>query len=174
MEVVAIVFSALLFLLSLVFIVVRIEAAPCAAFLGMLVISMGKTPEGYPLLPLSNATILGWLFMAVLVTVLTLCQPAALRHTRRGIYYYLVAAITGMALGLLAFTVTSAPGGRYAIMICAVAVATFIGALMFANTPQGKGVSVRSGNFFTYMLAKGFPTAISVMQLGTVLIVAGL
>ena len=59
-------------------------------------------------------------------------------------------------------------------MIIASAVGTFLGAMMYAFTPDGKNVNLNSGHFFSYFLAKGFPTAISVMQLGTVLVVVGL
>ena len=174
MTIVAIVFSGILFLLSLAFIPYRIIAAPCSAFLGLLVISMARTPEGYPLLPLGSGLILGWLFMAVLVTVVTLCQPAPIRNMRKGMFYYLGGAVTGMALGLLGFTFLPGSGARYVFMIVAIAVGTFLGALMYANTPEGKPVGIASGHFFRYLLAKGFPTAITVMQLGTVLVVIGI
>ena len=174
MTVVAIVFSSILFLLSLIFIRWKLVAAPCSAFLGLLVISMAKTPEGYPLLPISSGLILGWLFMAVLVTIVTLCQPKPIRQTKRGMFYFLIGALTGMALGLLGFTFSQTPGILYVIMIVATALGTFIGALMYGSTPEGRKVNVNSGNFFTYLLAKGFPTAISVMQLGTVLVIVAL
>lgn len=170
----SIIFSSLLFLLALASIPYRIVISPCASFLGLLIISMGKTPEGYPVLPITNGMILGWLFIAVLVTVVTLCQPAPLRRARFGIWYYFGGAVTGLALGLLGFTFLPSAGARYVWMIIAVAVATFLGALMFANTPAAKKVSPSSGNFFTYMLAKGFPVAITFMQLGTVLVVLNL
>lgn len=170
----SIIFSSILFLLGISLIPYRLVASPCCCFLGLLIISMGKTGEGYPLLPISQGMILGWLFMAVLVTVLTVCQPAPIRNTRRGMYYYLGGALTGMIIGLLGFTFLQNAGGRYVFMIVATAVATFLGGLMYGSTPEGKNVGISSGNFFTYMLAKGFPTAISIMQLGTVLVLAGL
>ena len=172
--VVSIVFSSILYLLSLIFIRIRLIAAPCSAFLGLLIISMAKSPEGYPLLPISSGMILGWLFMAILVTVLTLCQPKPIRQTTRGMYYFLCGALTGMALGLLGFTITTSPGVCYVIMILTTALGTFLGALMYGTTPEGKQVGVNSGHFYTYLLAKGFPTAITVMQLGTVLVILSL
>ena len=172
--VVSIVFASLLFVIALICVPYRLVASPCAAFLGLLILGMGHTEEGYPILPLSNTTLLGWLFMAVLVTVIIFCQPAPLRHARFGLWYYLGGALTGMAIGLLGFTFLPYPGGRYVFMIVCVAAATFFSGMMFANTPAGKNVSLKSGHFFTYIMAKGFPVAITVMQLGTVLVILNL
>ncbi|MCH5223181.1 MAG: hypothetical protein J1E82_04000 [Muribaculaceae bacterium] len=172
--VLSIIFGSLLFLIGLIFIPYRLVGAPCSCFLGLLIFSMGKTPEGYPMLPLGTGLVLGWLFMSVFITILTLCQPAAIRNMRKGMYYYLFGALTGMAVGLLGFTFAGTPGARYAIMIVATAVGVFLGAMMYASTPDGRSVNLASGHFFSYFMAKGFPTAISVMQLGTVLVVAGI
>lgn len=174
MTVLSIVISSILFLLALIFIRWMLVAAPFCSFLGLLILSMAKTSEGYPLLPLSSGMILGWLFMSVLVTVVTLCQPRPIRQTKRGMFYFLGGALTGMALGLLGFTFSDSPEIIYVIMIIATALGTFIGALMYGTTPAGSKISVNSGNFLTYFLAKGFPTAITIMQLGTVLISIGL
>ena len=163
-----------MFLIGLICIPYRLVVAPCSSFLGLLILSMGRTSEGFPMLPLGSGLILGWLFMSVFITVLTLCQPAPIRNTRKGMFYYLGGAITGLAIGLLGFTISELPGARYAIMIVATAVGTFLGAMMYASTPDGKNVSLTSGHFFNYFFAKGFPTAISVMQMGTVLVVLGI
>ena len=168
--VIAIVFSCIFFLLGIVLIPLRIIAAPACSFLGLLIMSMGKTHEGYPLFPLDSSIILGWLFTVVLVTIATLCQPAPVRNTRKGIGYFLVGALTGMAIGLLGFTVSSNLGENYAIMCICADVGTFLGFLTFTRTPSGKNVAPGSGNFFTYLMAKGFPTAVSVMQTGLILV----
>lgn len=172
--VISIIFASILYLLGLFLIPKRLVGAPACCFLGLLILSMGRTPEGYPILPLGNGLILGWLFMAVLVTVLTLCQPAPIRHTNKGMMYYLIGSLTGLAIGLLGFTFTNVAGGRYVMMIVSVAAATFMGGLIYARTPDGAPVGLNSGHFFSYLLAKGFPTAISVMELGTALVVVGL
>ena len=166
----AIVFASLLFFLALVMVPVRIIVSPCAAFLGLLILSFAKTSEGYPLLPINSSVVFGWLCVAVLVTVATLCQPAPVRNARKGMGYILGGAITGLAIGLLGFSVSSSVGALYAIMIICTAVGTFLGYLLFTNTPDGKRVRAGSGNFFTYLLAKGFPTAITVMQAGVILV----
>ena len=170
----SIIFSSILFLLSMICVVYRLVASPACAFLGLLVISMGHTDEGFPLLPIGNGMLLGWLFMTLLVMIVTLCQPSPLRNTRRGMGYYLVSAICGVAVGMLGFTFITSIGGRYVFMIVTVAVSIFIGALMYSNTPAGRPVGIASGHFFKYFLAKGFPTAISFMQLGTVVVLSGL
>ena len=110
--VLAIIFSSLLFLLGLFLIPYRVVGAPCSCFLGLLVMSMAKTSEGYPLLPLGSGLIIGWLCVSVFVTVLTLCQPTPVRNMRKGMYYYLGGALTGMVIGLLGFTFSESPGGR--------------------------------------------------------------
>ena len=170
MDVIAIIFSSFFLLLGIFMIPWRIIAAPACSFLGLLILSMGKTPEGYPLLPLDSSIILGWLFMTVLVTVATLCQPAQVRNARKGMGYFLIGALTGMMLGLLGFTITSETGAYYAIMCVAVDIGTFLGFLIFSKTPSGRSVAPGSGNFFTYLMAKGFPTAVSIMQTGLVFV----
>lgn len=172
--VVSIIFASILYLLGVFFIPRRIVASPACCFLGLLILSMGKTAEGYPMLPLGNSLILGWLFMAVLVTILTLCQPPAIRKVNKGMMYYLVGSLTGLAIGLLGFTFTNTPGGRYVVMIVCVASATLLGGLIYARTPDGAPVAPASGRFFSYLFAKGFPVAISIMELGTPLVVIGI
>ena len=55
-------------------------------------------------------------------------------------------------------------------MIVSVIIGIFIGFLMYTRTPDGRPVAPGTGNFFRYLLAKGFPTAITVMQPGVVLV----
>lgn len=169
--VVAIVFSAILFFLSFVLIPFRLVASPCSAFLGLLILSMAKTPEGYPLLPLDSSLIFGWLCVTVLVTVATLLQPARVRNSNLGIWYILGGAIVGLAIGLLGFTFIYSVNAMYAVMIVCVAAGTFLGFLSFTRTPRGSGAAIGSGKFFPYLMAKGFPVAISLMQAGVVLVV---
>ena len=166
----AIVFASILFLLSLVLIPIRIVASPCCAFLGLLILSFAKSTDGYPLLPVSSSVIFGWLCVSVLVTVATLCQPLPVRNTTRGMGYFMVGAITGLAIGLLGFTFTSSIGALYAVMVICTAVGTVLGYLIFTNTPGGRPLKAVPGNFFTYLMAKGFPTAITIMQAGVVLV----
>lgn len=167
----AIVFASLLFLLGFICVLWRIIAAPACSFLGLLILSFAHNDGGYPLLPVSNSVIFGWLCVSVLVTVATLCQPSAVRNASKGMGYFLIGGLTGLAIGLLGFTISNAIGVLYAVMVVCTAVGTFLGYLIFTNTPDGKIVRAGSGNFFTYLLAKGFPTAITIMQAGVVLVV---
>lgn len=170
MTVTAIVFSCIFFAAALILLPLRLIAAPCCSFVGLLVLSFAHTAEGYPLLPINNSLIIGWLCMTVVVTVATIMQTAAIRDSRKGMGYLTIGALAGMAVGLLGFTITPQVNYLYGIMIAMTALGTFFGFLLFTNTPAGKQAGVASGNFFRYLLAKGFPTAITVMQLGVVLV----
>ena len=169
MEATAITFSCILFAAALALIGFRLVASPCCSFLGLLVLSLAKTPEGYPLLPFSSGLIFGWLCVTVLVTVITLIQPEAVKNTNRGVWYMTGGAITGMVIGLMGIFMSSSVNALYAIMIIATAAGTFFGFLVYAQTPSGRGVRATSGRFFGYLSAKGFPIAITVMQGGAVL-----
>lgn len=125
---------------------------------------------GYPLLPINGVILTAWLCMAVLVTLATMLQPAVVRNQTRGMGYIMGGAIAGLALGLLGFTVSSSISLLYGIMIVGVIVGIFLGFLMYTNTPAGRPIGITSGNFFRYLLAKGFPTAITIMQPGLVLV----
>ena len=78
--------------------------------------------------------------------------------------------ITGLAVGLLGFSISSSITLRYAYMILATIAGIAFGFLLYTNTPSGKPVGPGSGNFFRYLLAKGFPTAITLMMLGVALV----
>ena len=108
--------------------------------------------------------------MTVVVTTATLLQPVAVRKTRRGMGYIIVGALAGMSVGILGYTVASQVSMLYGIMIAATVAGTFLGFLLYTNTPEGRAINVASGNFFRYLLAKGFPTAITVMQIGVALV----
>ena len=82
----------------------------------------------------------------------------------------MIGALVGLAVGLLGFTVSSNISLLYSIMILAVIAGIFLGFLLYTQTPSGRPVGPGSGNFFRYLLAKGFPTAITVMQIGVVLV----
>lgn len=144
--------------------------APLLSFLAMLSLSF-MSRDGYKVLPLNSTILIGWLAMTIVVMCATTLQPEAVRRQTRGTSYLLVGALTGMALGLLGFSIGSNPALRYGIMVIATVAGTILGFLVYTNTPEGRPVGPSSGNFFRYLLAKGFPTAITVMQLGVVLVV---
>ncbi len=165
-----IVFSCILWVAALALLPFRQILAPVLSFLGLLTLSFATNDAGYPLLPINNVILVGWLCMTVVVTLATLMQPAPVLSQTRGMSYILTGAIAGLAIGLLGFTVSASISMLYGIMIVAVVAGIFFGFLLYTSTPAGHPVRISSGFFFKYLLAKGFPTAISVMQIGVVLV----
>lgn len=161
-----IILSCLLWALSLWLLFRRQMLAPAASYLALLTLSFAKSSEGGQLLPINNVILIGWLAMTLVVMIATMLQAPALQAQRRGIAYMTVGAIVGMILGLLGLTAGAADSLLYSIMIVATALGTFLGFLLFTRTPDGTDVSLSSGRFFRYLLAKGFPVAITVMQIG--------
>ncbi len=170
MTVTVIIISCILFAASLALLPLRMLAAPACAFMGLMTLSFAKSADGYPLVPVNGTILIGWLCMTVVVTTATLLQPVAVRNTRRGMGYIIVGALAGMSVGILGYTVASQVSMLYGIMIAATEAGTFLGFLLYTNTPEGRAINVASGNFFRYLLAKGFPTAITVMQIGVALV----
>lgn len=164
MSVVSVILAILLFAVSLVLLFVRETLAPVAALLGLVCFWISAT------LPLNLNIVITWLCLTVIVTGVSLMQPPAVMAQRRGMGYITVGALTGMAVGLLGFSVVPRIGAIYAIMVLSVAVGIFLGYYLFTRTPEGKAVGMNTGRFFSYLLAKGFPAAIAVMQLGIALL----
>ena len=143
--------------------------SPAFSYLGLLGISFCET-AGIPWLPVNNNMLVSWLCITIVVMLATMLQPVSIRSQARGMAYMIGGAVVGLAIGLLGFTVSTRIAMLYGIMIVAVAVGIFFGFLLYSNTPDGRGVGMASGNFFRYLMAKGFPTAVTVMQLGLVFV----
>lgn len=167
-----IILSCLLFVTALGLVSVRITLAPVCAYLGLLTLSFATTPEGYPVVPINSTILFGWLCMTIIVMVATIMQAPPLRRSKKGTGYILIGALTGLAVGLLGFSFASTLSLVYGIMIVATAAGCFFGFLLYTNTPEGQPMAIRSGNFYNcfvrYFLAKAFPIAITVMQMGVV------
>lgn len=144
--------------------------APALSYLGLLFASFAQH-DNVPLIPINNTILIGWLCMTVVVMLAVIMQPPAITAQTRGEGYILGGAIVGLAIGLLGFTFSSVLSMLYGIMVVATLAGIFFGYLLFTNTPAGSAVNFRSGRFYTYLLAKGFPTAITVMQIGVVLVI---
>ncbi|MCM1153524.1 MAG: hypothetical protein NC328_07720 [Muribaculum sp.] len=142
--------------------------SPALSYLGLLSASFAQT-DGNPWFPLNSVILMGWLCMTIVVMLATLMQPAAVRRSTHGVWYMTGGAFVGMVIGLLGITFTQVAAMLYGIMVTATAAGVFFGFLMYSRTPGGSGMSIGSGNFFHYLLAKGFPVAITVMQIGVVL-----
>lgn len=143
--------------------------SPGFSYLGLLGISFCNT-NGLAWLPINNNMLYSWLAISIVVMMATVLQPAGLRMQKRGMAYMIGGAFVGLAIGLLGYTISSTIWMFYAIMVIAVAVGVFFGFMMYSNTPDGRAVRIGGGNFFRYLFAKGFPTAVTVMQIGLVLV----
>lgn len=169
MAIALLILSVLLWICSIVALPSRPLYAPALSYLGLLCLSFCTTPEGYPWVPISWTMLLCWLSMSLIVMFATMLQPAAVRAQTRGMGYMIVGAFAGMIVGLLGVTVNAGLNLLYGIMIASTIIGIFLGFLLYTNTPDGKGVNIASGNFFKYLLAKGFPTAVTIIQIGLAL-----
>ena len=157
---------SILFYIGAILLLFRLQyLAPILSFIGLFFMSLSD------FLPINTPMLLGWLCITLLVSTATYMQPVAIQQQRRGMGYMTIGAIVGMAVGLVAFTSTSMPSLLNGFMILGVVAGTFIGYLMFTKTPQGRQVNIRSGYFYKYLLAKGFPTAKTIMQIGISLVI---
>lgn len=171
MAIFLIILSALLWAASGYMLRGRQMVAPVLSFAALLCLSLARR-DGYQLLPINLTMLSGWFCMTVVVMFVTYLQPAVLRAQTKGWGYLAGGAVTGMVVGLLGYTVTANVSMLYGLMILGTVVGTILGFLLYVRTPDGKGVAPGSGHFFRYLLAKGFPTAITVMQLGVALTLA--
>lgn len=169
MTVFLIILSNLLWICAMVTLFRRQILSPALSYLALLTLSFAER-DGVALLPINTTILTGWLMMTLVVIFATMLQPEAVRRQTRGLPFIVVGALVGLAIGLLGFTAVSSLSLRYAFMIIAVIAGIFFGFLLYTNTPDGRPVGIGSGNFFKYLLAKGFPTAITMMQLGVVLV----
>lgn len=165
MTIVLIILSCLLWIAAFLCLPKRILVAPALSFCALETLSFAKR-NGYPLIPLTNGMTLSWLSITLVMMLIILLQNPALRQQSRGTGYMALGGIAGMAVGLMAFSFSSRLNLLYALMILASAAGVFFGLLIFTNTPDGREIGIRSGRFFKYLVAKGFPVLITVAQLG--------
>lgn len=166
-----IILSVLLWIGALVALRGRQMLAPALSYAGLLLLSLAHK-DGFQLLPINTTILMGWFAMTLVVMIIVMLQPEAVRRQTRGTVYMIIGAVAGLAVGLLGFTFSASLSLLYAIMVAGVIAGTFCGFLLYTRTPEGAPVSPGSGNFFRYLLAKGFPTAITVMQPGIALVLA--
>ena len=166
MNVFIIIVSILFWLGSLWCLYGRQTIAPALSYMGLLILSFSNTFG----MMINTTMLIGWLAMTLVVMFAAYMQPEPVRRQTKGMPFMIGGGIVGMALGLLGFTASSAITLRYSLMIVAVAAGIFLGFLLYTNTPDGRPVRPGSGNFFRYLLAKGFPTAITLMQMGVALV----
>ena len=143
----------------------RIMLGPVLSYVGLVLLSVA-TRNGYPMLPINGTILTGWFCMTLVVSVIIMLQPEPVRRQTRGMRYMIVGAVTGLAIGLLAFSASHNLTMLYSFMILAVIAGIFFGLLLYSRTPDGRPLAVGSQNFFRYLLANGFPVAITMMQIG--------
>ncbi|MDE7160926.1 MAG: hypothetical protein K2O24_08825 [Muribaculaceae bacterium] len=169
MAVFLIILGILVWIASIVCLWRRTILSPGLSFVALLLVSFARR-DGYQLLPINGTILIGWLCMAVVVTLLTMMQPRELTASARGTSYMAVGSLTGIAVGLLASTFTASLSMIYSSMIVGVAAGVFFGYILYTNTPDGRGLRIGEGRFMPVLLAKGFPVAITVMQIGVALV----
>lgn len=148
----------------------RQTIAPALSFVALLVLSFANNKGGGQLIPINNVMLIGWLCMTLVVMMTSYLQPEAIRRQIKGMPFIIGGGLVGLALGLLGFSVASSISMRYSVMILAVIAGIILGFILYTLTPDGSPIKPGSSNFFKYLMAKGFPTAITLMQLGVALV----
>ncbi|MDE6717476.1 MAG: hypothetical protein K2J70_04705 [Muribaculaceae bacterium] len=161
--------SCVLWLLSLWLLRVKQISAPFSSFIALVLLSLAER-NGWQLLPINTTMLTGWLCMTLVVMFACYLQPVAVRAQTKGWGYMTGGALAGLAVGLLGSSFPLSVSVLYGIMILGVVAGIFFGFLLYTNTPDGRPVAPRSGFFLKYLLAKGFPTAITVMMGGVPLV----
>lgn len=169
MSIFFLIISILFWVASIVALPRRSFYAPALSYLGLLCISFCQT-DGIPWLPVNSRMLYSWLSITLVVMIATVLQPAAVRNSAKGMAYMIVGSFVGLAVGLLGYTFTSNESMLYSIMAVAVIVGIFFGYILFSRTPSGRADAPGSGRFFSYLLAKGFPTAVTVIQIGLIFV----
>lgn len=165
-----IILSAILWIGAFLLMPKRILLSPALSYIAMLLMSFAKK-DGFPIVPLSNGLIISWLSITVVVMLIIILQNPAIRQQNRGVGYISVGGLAGMAVGLIAFSLSSSLNLLYACMILGSALGIYLGLLLFSRTPDGRLIAPGSGHFFKYLLAKGFPALITIAQLGIVCVI---
>ncbi|MDE6272081.1 MAG: hypothetical protein K2M31_03640 [Muribaculaceae bacterium] len=160
-----IILSCLIWLAAFLLLPKRILIAPGLSYCALVLLSFVKK-SGYPIMPLSGAMLMSWLIITFIVMMIVILQNPAVRQQSRGVNYMTLGGIAGLAVGLLGFSFSTSLNLLYALMILGVIAGIFCGFLLFTNTPKGRDVSLPTGRFFKYLLAKGFPVLVTVAQAG--------
>lgn len=145
--------------------------SPALSFLGLLTLSLASVND-VPIVPINGRMLISWLALSLIVIATTAMQPSAISRQSRGIGYMTIGGLAGMSAGLASYGLASAISLVYGLMVGGVIIGVFFGYLVFTNTPAGRGVNLHSGHFFRYLLAKGFPVAITLMMPGMAAVIS--
>lgn len=150
---------------SLAALYLRGNLAPVAGFAGLLFMWLSGA------LPLNGSIVAMWLCITLIVVCIGLLQPPAVRSSRVGAGYMALGGIAAMAVGLLGFTFARSLSMLHGIMVVATLAGVVFGYMLFSNTPAGRNFRLGRPGAVAYLLAKGFPVAIALMELGVTLVV---
>lgn len=140
--------------------------APATSLLGLVSVYFSYR------LPLAPNMVITWVALTVIVMGVSFMQPAAVMAQKRGMGYMTIGAIAGMAVGLISVSATTSLTAQYACMIVGVLAGIFFGFMLFSRTPDAAAVRFPSSRFFSYLAAKGFPLAITIIQPGIVIMLS--
>lgn len=143
--------------------------APVAAYFGLMAASF-ITVDGLQWLPLNSTILIWWLCITLAVMTAAMLQPRNMTADRYGMGYMTGGAATGLAAGLLAYTFTDDLTALNAAMVLCTALGAAFGFLLYAGTPAGRAFKPGGGLFWRHLLAKGFPTAVTMMMIGVPLV----
>lgn len=102
-----------------------------------------------------------WGAAALIVLGLSVLLPYPVVTSRKGVPYVVVAAIAGLAVGLLISPNMAVLGG---------VAGAFCGALAYSRTPAGRFLDFPSRKFVNYLCAKALPPVITLSILAVTLI----
>ncbi len=170
MTVVLIILSMLLYVGGVALLWRRPLLSPALSYIALVLLSMAKDGTGVPLLPINNTILIGWLCMTVVVMAATILQPVKLTSAGGGMAQMLVGGVAGLAVGLIPSSLGVSAAVTYSSMVVATAAGIFFGYLIYVRSPKGQQETAQAGGAFTPLLAKGFPTAITLMEIGVPLV----
>lgn len=169
MTTILIILASLLWALSFFALRGRQILAPPLSFCALLLLSFVKS-GGYPVLPINTTILTSWFCMTMVVMFIIILQTEKMRQQTRGNTSMIIGGLAGLATGLLGYTLTTSISMRYGVMILGVIIGIFCGFLLYSRTPEGNKIRIGTGHFHRYLLAKGFPTAITIIQAGIALV----
>ena len=164
MSMLFVILAVLLFGVSVLLLFRREMLGPVAAFLAFGPVYLSGQ------LPMNVNMLVTWLCLTLVVTGVSALQPMAVMSQTRGMGYMSLGALAGMIVGMMAYSLSHSLGFVYSMMCLGVLAGVFLGYLLFTRTPKGMELSMSRSRFFSYLLAKGFPVAVSAMMLGVVAI----
>lgn len=171
MTVLLIILSVLLWIASIVTLWRRPLLSPALSYIALVLLSMARGADGVALLPINNTILIGWLCMTVVVMGATIMQPTRLTSSGRGTTYMLVGGLAGLAVGLVPSSFGAEVAMLYSSMVIGTAAGIFFGYLIYSRGEGKNSETPGESGYFAPLLAKGFPTAITLMQMGVPLVI---